>query len=93
MLDRKILLIDADAFYVAVARMLDPEGAGKAPPSGGYDGESVLAGVSSCIGIPPPTRTGNSQETIGLSAPCLLTKLSKPNSILFGCISIDKWNG
>ena len=27
----RILLADADAFYVAVARMIDPEGAGKAP--------------------------------------------------------------
>jgi len=27
---RRILLADADAFYVAVARMIDPEGAGKA---------------------------------------------------------------
>src|SRR5690349_5281524 len=27
---RRILLADADAFYVAVARMVDPEGAGKA---------------------------------------------------------------
>ena len=29
--DRRIFLADADAFYVAVARMVDPEGAGKAP--------------------------------------------------------------
>jgi DNA polymerase-4 len=29
-LPRRILLADADAFYVAVARMVDPEGAGKA---------------------------------------------------------------
>lgn len=28
---RRILLADADAFYVAVARSVDPEGAGKAP--------------------------------------------------------------
>jgi DNA polymerase-4 len=28
---RRILLIDADAFFVAVARMVDPDGAGKAP--------------------------------------------------------------
>src|SRR5919109_5392582 len=27
---RRILLADADAFYVAVARMVDPEGAGRA---------------------------------------------------------------
>jgi DNA polymerase-4 len=31
MLPRRILLVDADAFFVAVARMVDPEGAGKAP--------------------------------------------------------------
>src|SRR5437870_5762163 len=29
--DRRILLADADAFYVSVARLIDPEGAGKAP--------------------------------------------------------------
>jgi DNA polymerase-4 len=28
---RRILLVDADAFYVAVARLADPEGAGQAP--------------------------------------------------------------
>jgi DNA polymerase IV len=28
---RRILLADADAFYVAVARMIDPDGAGKTP--------------------------------------------------------------
>src|SRR5678816_1274077 len=28
---RRILLADADAFFVAVARMVDPGGAGKAP--------------------------------------------------------------
>ena len=28
---RRILLVDADAFFVAVARMVDPEGAGRAP--------------------------------------------------------------
>lgn len=28
---RRILLADADAFYVAIARMIDPDGAGKAP--------------------------------------------------------------
>ena len=27
---RRILLADADAFYVAVARLVDPDGAGKA---------------------------------------------------------------
>jgi len=31
MSDRRILLADADAFYVSVARLVDPEGAGKAP--------------------------------------------------------------
>src|SRR5438445_26758 len=29
--DRRILLADADAFYVSVARLVDPDGAGKAP--------------------------------------------------------------
>ena len=28
---RRILLADADAFFVAVARLVDPEGAGRAP--------------------------------------------------------------
>ncbi len=31
MTDRRILLADADAFFVAVARMADPDGAGRAP--------------------------------------------------------------
>lgn len=31
MTERRILLGDADAFFVAVARMVDPDGAGKAP--------------------------------------------------------------
>jgi DNA polymerase IV len=31
MSDRRILLADADAFFVAVARMVDPDGAGKEP--------------------------------------------------------------
>ena len=31
MTTRRILLADADAFFVAVARMVDPEGAGRAP--------------------------------------------------------------
>ena len=31
MTERRILLADADAFFVAVARMVDPDGAGKAP--------------------------------------------------------------
>src|SRR5881628_3267225 len=29
--DRRILLVDADAFFVAVARLVDPDGAGRAP--------------------------------------------------------------
>jgi DNA polymerase IV len=29
--ERSILLVDADAFFVAVARLVDPEGAGKSP--------------------------------------------------------------
>src|SRR4051794_39490733 len=28
---RRILLVDADAFFVAVARLVDPDGAGRAP--------------------------------------------------------------
>ena len=31
MIARRVLLADADAFFVAVARMIDPEGAGKEP--------------------------------------------------------------
>ena len=31
MTQRRILLADADAFFVAVARMVDPDGAGKEP--------------------------------------------------------------
>ena len=31
MTSRRILLADADAFFVAIARMVDPDGAGKAP--------------------------------------------------------------
>jgi DNA polymerase-4 len=31
MIPRRILLADADAFFVAVARMVDPDGAGRAP--------------------------------------------------------------
>ena len=31
MIARRILLADADAFFVAVARMVDPDGAGKEP--------------------------------------------------------------
>lgn len=30
-IERRILLADADAFYVAVARLVDPEGAGRSP--------------------------------------------------------------
>jgi hypothetical protein len=32
---RRILLADADAFYVAVARMIDPEGTGSSGGGGG----------------------------------------------------------
>lgn len=30
-MDRRILLVDADAFFVGVARLVDPDGAGRAP--------------------------------------------------------------
>ncbi|MEP6621832.1 MAG: DNA polymerase IV [bacterium] len=46
---RKILLVDADAFYVAVARMLDPEGAGKAElliVGGSAEGRGVVCSAS-----------------------------------------------
>ena len=46
---RKILLIDADAFYVAVARMLDPDGAGKAAlliVGGSAEGRGVVCSAS-----------------------------------------------
>jgi DNA polymerase IV len=46
---RRILLADADAFYVAVARMVDPEGAGKAPlliVGGSREGRGVVCSAS-----------------------------------------------
>jgi DNA polymerase-4 len=46
---RKILLIDADAFFVAVARMVDPEGAGRAPlliVGGAPGGRGVVCSAS-----------------------------------------------
>jgi DNA polymerase-4 len=49
MLPRRILLVDADAFFVAVARMVDPEGAGRAPlliVGGSADSRGVVASAS-----------------------------------------------
>ncbi len=46
---RRILLADADAFYVAVARLVDPEGAGKTPlliVGGSADGRGVVTSAS-----------------------------------------------
>jgi DNA polymerase IV len=46
---RRILLIDADAFFVAVARMVDPEGAGKAPlllVGGTPEGRGIVCSAS-----------------------------------------------
>src|SRR3990172_4500091 len=46
---RRILLADADAFYVAVARLVDPHGAGKAPlliVGGSADGRGVVTSAS-----------------------------------------------
>jgi DNA polymerase-4 len=45
----RILLVDADAFYVAVARLVDPEGAGKAPlliVGGSAAGRGVVTSAS-----------------------------------------------
>lgn len=46
--ERRILLADADAFYVAVARMVDPEGAGKAKllVVGGRSNRGVVTSAS-----------------------------------------------
>jgi len=47
--DRRILLADADAFYVAVARLADPEGAGKARlliVGGSAEGRGVVTSAS-----------------------------------------------
>ena len=46
---RRILLADADAFFVAVARLVDPEGAGKAPlliVGGSRDSRGVVCSAS-----------------------------------------------
>lgn len=46
---RRILLADADAFYVAVARLVDPEGAGRAHcliVGGSADGRGVVTSAS-----------------------------------------------
>jgi DNA polymerase-4 len=46
---RRILLADADAFYVAVARLVDPRGAGTAPcliVGGSADGRGVVTSAS-----------------------------------------------
>src|SRR5918911_1844625 len=46
---RRILLADADAFYVAVARMVDPEGAGREPlliVGGARDSRGVVCSAS-----------------------------------------------
>ena len=46
---RRILLADADAFFVAVARMVDPEGAGRAPlliVGGSRDSRGVVCSAS-----------------------------------------------
>ena len=46
---RRILLADADAFYVAVARAVDPEGAGRAPlliVGGSRDSRGVVCSAS-----------------------------------------------
>ncbi|HEY2806596.1 MAG TPA: DNA polymerase IV [Gemmatimonadales bacterium] len=46
---RRILLADADAFYVSVARLVDPEGAGKAPlliVGGTAEGRGVVTSAS-----------------------------------------------
>src|SRR3972149_9749124 len=46
---RGIRLADADAFYVAVARLVDPNGAGKAPcliVGGSADGRGVVTSAS-----------------------------------------------
>ena len=46
---RRILLADADAFFVAVARMVDPEGAGRAPlliVGGSADHRGVVCSAS-----------------------------------------------
>lgn len=46
--DRRILLVDCDAFFVQVARLEDPEGAGRAPllVVGGTSGRGVVTSAS-----------------------------------------------
>ena len=49
MLSRRILLADADAFFVAVARMVDPDGAGREPlliVGGSADSRGVVCSAS-----------------------------------------------
>ncbi|UCG87360.1 MAG: DNA polymerase IV [Gemmatimonadota bacterium] len=49
MVERRILLADADAFYVAVARLIDPDGAGKEPllvVGGSAEGRGVVTSAS-----------------------------------------------
>lgn len=46
---RRILLADADAFYVSVARLVDPQGAGRAPlliVGGSIEGRGVVTSAS-----------------------------------------------
>ena len=46
---RRILLVDADAFFVAVARLVDPEGAGRTPlliVGGSPEGRGVVCSAS-----------------------------------------------
>ena len=46
---RRVLLVDADAFFVAVARMVDPEGAGRATlliVGGTPEGRGVVCSAS-----------------------------------------------
>src|SRR5437762_9898034 len=46
---RRILLADADAFFVAVARLVDPEGAGKTPlliVGGSHESRGVVCSAS-----------------------------------------------
>ena len=46
---KRILLADADAFYVSVARLVDPEGAGRAPlliVGGSIEGRGVVTSAS-----------------------------------------------
>src|SRR5256885_15826139 len=48
-MSRRILLADADAFYVSVARLVDPEGAGKHPlliVGGSPTGRGVVTSAS-----------------------------------------------